>query len=81
MRDFDRLHPQDIMQLHQQVRESYEAFKAKGLKLNLTRGKPSSAQLDLSVELLSLPGPADYVAEGGIDCRNYGGVQGLAEAR
>lgn len=81
MRDFDRLHPQDIMQLHKQVRENYDAFKAKGLKLNLTRGKPSSAQLDLSAELLSLPGPADYVAEGGTDCRNYGGVQGLAEAR
>ncbi len=81
MRDFDMLHPQDIMQLHQQVRQSYDAFKARGLKLNLTRGKPSSAQLDLSAELLSLPGSADYVAEGGTDCRNYGGVQGLAEAR
>jgi DNA-binding transcriptional MocR family regulator len=81
MRDFATLHPQDIMHLHQQVRESYEAFKAKSLKLNLTRGKPSSAQLDLSTELLSLPGSADYIAEGGTDCRNYGGVQGLAEAR
>src|SRR5271157_4633094 len=81
MRDFARLQPQDIKQLHQQVRESYDAFKAKGLKLNLTRGKPSSAQLDLSTELLSLPGPSDYVAEGGTDCRNYGGLQGLAEAR
>lgn len=59
----------------------YEALKAKGLKLDLTRGKPSPAQLDLSAELLSLPGPADYLAEDGTDCRNYGGLQGLAEAR
>src|SRR5208282_2400013 len=81
MTDFALLQPHDIMQLHQQVRGSYDAFKAKGLKLNLTRGKPSSAQLDLSAELLSLPGSADYVAEGGTDCRNYGGLQGLAEAR
>lgn len=81
MRDFARLQPKDITQLHQQVRENYDAFKAKGLKLNLTRGKPSSAQLDLSAELLSLPGSADFVAEGGTDCRNYGGLQGLAEAR
>jgi DNA-binding transcriptional MocR family regulator len=71
----------DITRLKQQVQEDYKAFKAKGLKLNLTRGKPSSAQLDLSSALLSLPGSADYVAEGATDCRNYGGLQGLAEAR
>lgn len=63
------------------VRKSYEALKAKGLKLNLTRGKPSAAQLDLSAELLELPGAADYVAEGATDCRNYGALQGIAEAR
>ena len=65
----------------EQIREQYAAFKAKGLKLNLTRGKPSSAQLDLSADLLSLPGKADYRAEGATDCRNYGGLQGLIEAR
>jgi DNA-binding transcriptional MocR family regulator len=64
-----------------QLQGSYEAFKAKGLKLDLTRGKPSPAQLDLSLAMLSLPGAADFVAEGAVDCRNYGGLQGLAEAR
>jgi DNA-binding transcriptional MocR family regulator len=70
----------DITRVNQQVQEEYNAFKAKGLKLNLTRGKPSAAQLDLSTELLSLPGSADYMAEGATDCRNYGGLQGLVEA-
>ncbi|HVB35270.1 MAG TPA: aminotransferase class I/II-fold pyridoxal phosphate-dependent enzyme [Patescibacteria group bacterium] len=68
----------------QQAQESYEAFRAKGLKLNLTRGKPSPEQLDLSAPLLSLPGPGDYTGEGAVDCRNYSAVQGplgLAEAR
>jgi DNA-binding transcriptional MocR family regulator len=65
----------------QQLQESYDALKTKGLKLDLTRGKPSSAQLDLSVEMLSLPGFSDYVAEGATDCRNYGGLQGIAELR
>ncbi len=65
----------------QQLQESYDAFKAKGLKLDLTRGKPSSAQLDLSNEILSLPGSSEYLAEGATDCRNYGGLQGLAEVR
>jgi DNA-binding transcriptional MocR family regulator len=65
----------------QQLRDSYEEFKAKGLKLDLTRGKPSAAQVDLSKDLLSLPGDDDYMAEGGVDCRNYGGLFGLTEAR
>lgn len=63
------------------VREEYRALKVKGLKFNLTRGKPSAAQLDLSAELLELPGVGDYMAEGATDCRNYGGLQGLAETR
>lgn len=71
----------DITQFRRQIQQSYDAFKAKGLRLNLTRGKPSSAQLDLSVELLSLPGLPDYVAEDGTDCRNYGNLQGIPEAR
>ena len=65
----------------QQIQAGYDAFKAKGLKLNLTRGKPSPAQLDLSVELLTLPGSTDYIAEDGTDCRNYFGLQGIPEAR
>jgi DNA-binding transcriptional MocR family regulator len=64
-----------------QLRKRYDAFKAKGLTLNLTRGKPSSAQLELSAGLLSLPGAGDYLAEDASDCRNYGGLQGLPEAR
>lgn len=64
-----------------EIRQSYDSFKSKRLKLDLTRGKPSPAQLDLSSPLLSLPGPADFLAEGGVDCRNYGGLQGLLEAR
>jgi len=63
------------------LRRSYEAFQKKGLKLNLTRGKPSSAQLDLSAGLLALPGEKDFMTEGATDCRNYGGLQGLVEAR
>jgi DNA-binding transcriptional MocR family regulator len=65
----------------QELQAGYDAFKGRKLKLDLTRGKPSLAQLDLSVGLLSLPGAADYMGDGGTDCRNYGVLQGLAEAR
>jgi DNA-binding transcriptional MocR family regulator len=59
--------------------EEYAALQARGLKLDLTRGKPSSAQLDLSDALLSLPSTTKDRA--GADVRNYGGLEGLAELR
>jgi DNA-binding transcriptional MocR family regulator len=62
------------------IQERYDALKSQRLALNLTRGKPASAQLELSAPMLSLPG-ADYAAEDSTDCRNYGGLQGLPEAR
>ena len=62
------------------ARKRYDAFAGRGVKLNLTRGKPSNAQLDLSNELLSLPGQGDFMS-GSIDCRNYGDLQGLPELR
>jgi DNA-binding transcriptional MocR family regulator len=64
-----------------QLRENYYALQKRGLKLDITRGKPSPEQLDLSAELLRLPGAADFVAENATDTRNYGGLQGLIEAR
>lgn len=65
----------------QELQQRYAVLKVEGLKLNLTRGKPSPAQLELSAGLLALPGEGKFLAEDGTDCRNYGGLQGLAEAR
>jgi len=58
---------------------AYADLQARGLKLDLTRGKPSSAQLDLSEELLGLPTTTKDRA--GVDVRNYGGLEGLIELR
>jgi DNA-binding transcriptional MocR family regulator len=80
MTNLTQLGPEQQIQ-QKQLREDYDSFKARGLKLDLTRGKPAPAQLDLSAGLLSLPGAHDYLAEGGVDCRNYGGLQGLHEVR
>jgi hypothetical protein len=81
MTDVAQLTSPETSRVARQVQERYDAFKARGLKLNLTRGKPASAQLDLSAELLALPGSSDFMAEGATDVRNYGGLQGLIEAR
>ena len=58
---------------------AYADLQARGLKLDLTRGKPSSAQLDLSERLLSLP--SGWKDRAGVDVRNYGGLEGLIELR
>lgn len=66
---------------HEQQKRNYAELQAKGLKLDLTRGKPSAAQLDLSNKLLELPGADDFRDGDGTDVRNYGGVHGLPELR
>ncbi len=71
----------DLVAFHADVRRRYDAFKARGLKLDLTRGKPSGEQLDLSNGLLALPGRQDYLAADKTDTRNYGVLQGLPELR
>ena len=63
------------------LRDEHARFKNRGLHLNMTRGKPSAEQLDLSQPLLSQPGTDSHTAQDGTDCRNYGGLQGLAELR
>lgn len=60
---------------------AYEELKAQGLNLDLTRGKPSSEQLDLAAPMLDLPGAGKHVSPNGTDTRNYGGGQGLPELR
>jgi DNA-binding transcriptional MocR family regulator len=62
------------------ARAAYDEFRAQGLSLDLTRGKPSSAQLDLANPMLRLPGEQFRSADG-IDTRNYQGLQGLRELR
>lgn len=58
---------------------AYASLKERGLALDLTRGKPAPAQLDLSDALLDLPSTA--IGAGGVDTRNYGGLAGIAEIR
>ncbi|MEV0627138.1 aminotransferase class I/II-fold pyridoxal phosphate-dependent enzyme [Nonomuraea wenchangensis] len=61
------------------AQRDYDALVQRGLSLDLTRGKPSPRQLDLSDDLLKLP--TSYRAADGTDGRNYGNLQGLAELR
>ncbi len=69
----------DRAALLERQRAAYDELKAKGLKLDLTRGKPSAQQLDLADDLLRLP--TSTKDSKGVDVRNYGGLEGLAELR
>ncbi len=75
----ERTH-EELRAFHREALAQYEICKAKGLKLDMSRGKPASAQLDLSNALLTLPADADCAADG-IDARNYGGFEGLPSCR
>ena len=62
--------------------KEYEDVKGKGLKLNMARGKPGKEQLDLSLDLLDvLNSKSDFVGSDGMDCRNYGVLEGIEECR
>jgi DNA-binding transcriptional MocR family regulator len=77
---FDDLSRDQIQALLDEQTAAYRHLQNSGLKLDLTRGKPSPEQLELSNELLSLPGP-DFKDATGVDTRNYGGLNGLHELR
>jgi aspartate/methionine/tyrosine aminotransferase len=75
--------PPELGELHNfnQLEADYAGWQSRGLKLDLQRGKPSPAQLDLSEELLADPGIGHHVSAEGFDIRNYGGPDGLLELR
>src|SRR5271170_3518410 len=71
----------ELETLRRQIRAEYDVFRARGLKLDMTRGKPAPEQLDLAEAMLTLPGNRDHFSQAGDDARNYGVLQGLPEAR
>ena len=68
-------------QEYNKVSAEYESWKAKGLKLNMARGKPSKKQLDLVSGLLTALSSAEDCVDNGVDARNYGELKGLESAR
>jgi DNA-binding transcriptional MocR family regulator len=75
------INPQELLANLSQCEQSYAAIKQRGLKLDMTRGKPSNEQLDLANGLTAALSPSDYKAADGTDARNYGGLDGLPEMK
>ena len=78
MADYRKMNRSELEAEKAALERSYAAYKAKGLKLNMARGKPGPHQMDLAMELLKME---DYTAADGTDARNYGNLEGLYEAR
>lgn len=62
-----------------ELMERYESYKKQGLKLDMSRGKPGADQLDLSMGLFD--NATNLISQDGIDCRNYGTLDGIKEAK
>jgi DNA-binding transcriptional MocR family regulator len=77
---YTELSKEELTALKSELERGYEALKAKGLKLDMSRGKPCGEQLDLSNAVLCAD-LGDFKSETGFDCRNYGMPDGIVEAK
>ncbi len=82
MNDITTLNREEAVALRESLLLKYEDYKAQGLKLNMARGKPGQEQLALSMPMLDvLNAASDCRASDGADCRNYGELDGIADAK
>lgn len=82
MKAYKDLSKEELLTLQKQLNKEYEEAKAKGLKLDMSRGKPAASQLDMEMDFMNVLN-ADSIlkTEAGVDCRNYGIMDGIPEAR
>lgn len=77
MSEYKMMSKQELLSEQEALLKRFEEYKAMGLKLDMSRGKPSKEQLDLSMDMLK---PIDYT-ENGFDVRNYGILDGLQSCK
>ena len=82
MKKYSDMSKEELLTLKAQLDKEYADIKAKGLALDMSRGKPSADQLNLSMGLMNvLSSDSDLKCETGVDCRNYGVIDGIPEAK
>ena len=73
---------EQLQEFKNKVQEEYDGYKAQGLALNMARGKPAAEQLDLTEGMLTcVTKSSDCFDDEGLDCRNYGNLDGLPAAK
>lgn len=82
MKSYKEMSKEELRQLHEQLVKEYEDAKGKGMKLDMSRGKPGASQLDMEMDFMDvMNSSSDYRTEAGADCRNYGVLDGIPEAK
>ena len=82
MKAYKEMSREELLALKEELAHQYEDVKAKGLKLDMSRGKPAASQLDMEMDFLDVLNSASGVkTEAGVDCRNYGLLDGIPEAK
>ena len=82
MKSYREMSRDELIALKKELESQYEEAKAKGLKLDMSRGKAASAQLDMEMDFLDvINSGSDYKTQAGVDCRNYGLLDGIPEAK
>lgn len=77
---YSKMSKEQLEEEYRKVKSNYEEYKSRGLKLDMSRGKPAPSQLELSLPMMDiLNSSSDYIEE--VDCRNYGGPEGLNSAK
>ncbi len=82
MKKYTEMTPEELREEFERLQKEYKKYSHNPLNLNMARGKPSPAQLDLSMGMMDvLSSGADLKCEDGTDCRNYGVLSGIPEAK
>jgi len=82
MKSYQEMSKEELVELKQTLESQFEDVKGKGLKLDMSRGKPSVSQLDMGMGILdTLNSQSDMSSADGFDSRNYGVFDGLSEAK
>ncbi len=82
MKPFSEMSKEELQELRKQLSAQYKEYQSKDLRLDMSRGKPSTEQLDLSMGMMDvLNSDSDLTCEDGTDCRNYGVLDGIKEAK
>lgn len=79
---YQQMSKEELIVLKRELDEKYKEIKAQGLKLDMSRGKPSITQLDIAMGMMDIfDGHSDMKSENGVDTRNYGALDGIPEAK
>lgn len=82
MKKYQEMTKEELLALKEELDKQFEDVKAKGLSLDMSRGKPGAEQLDISMGMMDvLNSSTDLKCETGVDCRNYGILDGIPEAK